>query len=119
MDYQQLFLSPQGRLNRQPFWLVWAAMAALQIAVQLLLASELASLVLALVLLWPGLAIAIKRCHDRDHPGWWLLIGLVPIVGGLWLLVELGFFRGTPGPNRFGPDPLAAEVSPTPKLATD
>jgi uncharacterized membrane protein YhaH (DUF805 family) len=112
MDFQQLFLSPQGRLNRQPFWLVWVAMSALQIAVELIFASELANIVVALLLLWPGLVIAIKRCHDRDRPGWWLLIGLIPVAGGLWLLVELGFLRGTPGPNRFGPDPLADQNAP-------
>ena len=117
MDFQQLLLSPQGRLNRQPFWLAWLAMSALQIAVELIFASQLASIVLALLLLWPNLVVGIKRCHDRDRPGWWLLLGLIPILGALWLLVELGFLRGTQGPNRFGPDPLASEGAETGQLA--
>jgi uncharacterized membrane protein YhaH (DUF805 family) len=32
----------------------------------------------------------------------------VPVIGGLWYLIECGFLRGTPGPNAYGPDPLAA-----------
>jgi uncharacterized membrane protein YhaH (DUF805 family) len=52
--------------------------------------------------------LGIKRFHDRDKSGWWLLISLVPLIGPLWLLVELGFLQGSEGANRFGPDPLAA-----------
>lgn len=54
---------------------------------------------------WPNLAVGIKRCHDRGRSGWFLLIGLVPLLN-LWLAVELMFLRGTVGSNRFGPDPL-------------
>lgn len=56
--------------------------------------------------------LAIKRCHDRDKSGWWSLIQLIPIVGQIWSVVEIGFFAGTPGPNRFGPDPLASNSKP-------
>ena len=51
----------------------------------------------------PSIIVYIKRFHDRDKSGWWVLIGLIPIIGGIWLLIELGFLKGTPGPNRFGP----------------
>lgn len=63
--------------------------------------------ILALVSLWPSLALAIKRWHDRNKSGWWVLIGLVPVIGNLWMLIELGFLRGDDGANRFGP-PAAA-----------
>jgi hypothetical protein len=46
--------------------------------------------------------VYIKRFHDRDKSGWWVLIWLIPIIGAIWLLIELGFLKGTPGPNRFG-----------------
>src|SRR5262249_49812879 len=62
-------------------------------------------LVLAGFCMW--LAVAAKRCHDRDRSAWFLLILLVPYLGQIWLLIELAFLRGTPGPNRFGSDPLA------------
>ena len=79
-----------------------------------------------------SLALAAKRLHDRDKSAWWLLLFyLVPAVldataqalgeatGALvltllgaaisiWAMIELGFLKGTQGPNRFGPDPLGA-----------
>ena len=58
----------------------------------------------SLAVLIPTFAVAIRRLHDTDRSGWWLLIGLVPLLGGLVLLV---FFvlDGTPGTNQFGPSP--------------
>jgi len=53
-----------------------------------------------------ALAVSVKRCHDRDRSGWFLLIYFIPIIGELWVSIELGFLRGTAGANRFGPDPL-------------
>ena len=53
-----------------------------------------------------GYMLAIRRLHDVDRSGWWLLIGFIPIVN-LWLLYLIVFKKGTDGSNRFGPDPLA------------
>ena len=53
-----------------------------------------------------ALAVFAKRCHDLDRSPWFLLVGLIPIVGQIWLLVELGFRRGTVGANGYGADPL-------------
>jgi uncharacterized membrane protein YhaH (DUF805 family) len=53
--------------------------------------------------------VAIRRLHDRDMSGWWLLLMLVPVIGSLALLV-LYVLPGTPGPNRFGPDPLGNDT---------
>lgn len=58
-----------------------------------------------LVIAWIGFAATIRRWHDRDKSGWWTLIGAVPVIGSIWLLVELGLLAGTPGDNRFGPPP--------------
>jgi uncharacterized membrane protein YhaH (DUF805 family) len=57
-------------------------------------------------LLWMNLAVTVKRWHDRNKSGAWLLIGLIPYIGALWSMIELGFLRGTEGPNTYGPDPL-------------
>ena len=81
-----------------------------------------------------GLAIAAKRLHDRDKSAWYLLLfylvpGFLGAIGdasgdigwifhvisfaiSIWALIELGFLRGTAGPNRFGPDPLATTSQP-------
>lgn len=69
----------------------------------------LLSMIAGLAFLIPGLAVAVRRMHDQDKSGWWLLIALIPIIGGIWLLV-LYCTEGTRGPNRFGPDPKGAEV---------
>jgi uncharacterized membrane protein YhaH (DUF805 family) len=63
------------------------------------------SIIWMLVNLLPGIGVGVRRLHDTDRSGWWLLIGLVPLVGAIVLLV---FFcqKGTTGANRFGPDPL-------------
>ena len=51
------------------------------------------------------LAVSVKRWHDRDKPGTWVLINLIPLVGGIWAFVEVGCLRGTFGPNNYGEDP--------------
>lgn len=54
----------------------------------------------------PNLAVQVRRMHDQDKSGWWILIAFVPLIGGIWLLI-LFLIDGTRGPNRFGPDPKA------------
>ncbi|AEB44166.1 DUF805 domain-containing protein [Micromonospora maris] len=62
------------------------------------------SLLVNLAVLLPSLAVAVRRLHDIDRTGWWLLLALIPIVGWIVLLV-FALQNGTPGPNRFGPSP--------------
>ena len=64
--------------------------------------------VMVVLATWIHIAVAVKRYHDRNKSGWWVLIVFLPVIGGLWYLIECGFLRGTPGPNTYGPDPLAA-----------
>ena len=66
--------------------------------------------VFALAMLIPSIAAGIRRLHDTDRSGWWLLIGLVPLIGAIVLIV---FFvsQGTQGPNKYGDDPYAGGVS--------
>ncbi len=66
----------------------------------------------ALALLIPGIAVTIRRLHDTDRSGWTLLFALIPLVGALLLLVFY-ITEGTSGPNRFGPDPKAANAGVT------
>jgi uncharacterized membrane protein YhaH (DUF805 family) len=57
-----------------------------------------------LALLLPTLAVAIRRLHDTNRSGWWILIGLIPLVG--WIILIVWYCEaGTAGANRFGPDP--------------
>jgi uncharacterized membrane protein YhaH (DUF805 family) len=58
----------------------------------------------SLAIILPGLAVAARRLHDTGRSAWWLLIGLVPLVGPIVLLV---FFvqDSQPGSNQYGPNP--------------
>ena len=60
----------------------------------------------AIVAFVPGLACAVRRLHDTGKSGWWILLGFVP-VADIVLLVFL-LLDGTPGANRYGPDPKSA-----------
>lgn len=65
----------------------------------------------ALGIFIPHLAVMVRRLHDTDRRGWWLLLAFIPILGGLVLLVFL-VMGGTRGPNRFGPDPVEVGEGP-------
>lgn len=58
----------------------------------------------SLAVLLPGLAVTVRRLHDVGKSGWWILISLVPIIGGIWLLVLLAT-DSEPGENQYGPNP--------------
>jgi len=127
MSLTQLLFSFEGRIGRAPYWYFVLAVTVLFCAVFAFVgvsmfsgmsvdpsgapvaagggAAAMAMPVLSLLLLWPSLAVAAKRWHDVDKSAWWILINLVPFVGGLIALVFNGFIPGTPGTNRFGPPP--------------
>jgi uncharacterized membrane protein YhaH (DUF805 family) len=127
-----LFTSFDGRINRQKWWLGLIVLMIIQwifyIVVAMIFGGGMMTgidpqdpaavnralgalmvpiIILVLVFLWPTLAIYAKRWHDRGKSGWWMLIILIPLIGPIWTLVELGFLRGTEGQNQYGPDPLA------------
>lgn len=126
---QELLFSFAGRVNRARFWLTLLAVDV--VASVLLSIVQVATgtsfvpdaegnmpspgvgagvivLIILIAWMWIGLAIGVKRFHDRNKSGWWILINLVPVIGGLWYLIECGFLKGTTGPNQYGPDPLAS-----------
>ncbi|MEN6619429.1 MAG: DUF805 domain-containing protein [Rikenellaceae bacterium] len=58
----------------------------------------------SIALLIPSLAVTVRRLHDIGKSGWMILVGLIPVVGTIWLLVLL-FTEGTSASNEYGPDP--------------
>jgi len=61
-------------------------------------------IIYALALLVPSIAVTVRRLHDTDRSGWWILISLVPLLGAIVLIVFM-VLDSTPGQNRFGPNP--------------
>ena len=106
-----LLFSFDGRIGRRTWWL-WGAAAMIGLAIYLTVLLRVAGLskevtdgVVNLLLVWPALAISVKRWHDRDKPGWWALVAFVPVIGWIWVLIENGLLRGTRSANRFGEEP--------------
>lgn len=115
-----IWTSFEGRIGRADYWLkyfvpyiaIYIVLMIVDMSVGLTYdagtgsESGILSSIFVLINIWFGLAVGAKRCHDRNRSGWFQAIMLIPILGWIWLLVELGFLKGTEGENRFGPDPL-------------
>jgi uncharacterized membrane protein YhaH (DUF805 family) len=164
MTLTQLLFSFTGRINRKPWWLATIA-AGVAASVIIAVIEAIARLsghaavdplthhvaptgmlgvltgAVGVANTWIGFALSVKRLHDRDRTGWWLVwqflilvmaviliifavavpeenkalgyglgsgAAILALIISVWLFVQIGFLRGTPGPNRFGPDPLGA-----------
>jgi uncharacterized membrane protein YhaH (DUF805 family) len=131
MSWTDLLFSFRGRIGRGPYW-IYAIVVTVVVGtlfaaagVSMFTAASMgdpatasgggaaatALMVVPLLLLWPSLAVCAKRWHDVDKSAWWILIALVPVVGGLVALVFNGFIAGTPGANRFGAPPRAVATT--------
>lgn len=94
-----------GRSQRREYWMfvlfncIFASVLAL--ADVLLRTGYVLYGMYLLAILLPSTAVAVRRLHDIDRSGWWLLVGLIPVVGNVVLLVFMAT-AGTPGANRFG-----------------
>lgn len=107
----------KGRASRAEYWwffLFMAILVTVATLVDVVLFGEqsLVSFVMVFATLLPSAGVAVRRFHDIDKSGWWVLLGLIPLLG---LLVLLYFFvqPGTAGENRFGPDPRAGGAPAT------
>ena len=96
---RQALFSFKGRVERSMYWRF-----AILPGVLFLTLSSLFDLpmrmgafgftVVGLLVCWIVLAISVKRCHDRGRSGWFVLISLIPLLGSIWLLIDLGFLPG-------------------------
>lgn len=93
-----------GRARRKEFWLfylLFIVAVVVSSAIGNQIGFQWLGNIVVLGLLLPLIACEVRRMHDSDHSGWWIL---VPIANIIFL-----FFEGTKGPNRFGEDPKAGE----------
>lgn len=151
MDWTNILFSFGGRLNRAKYWLVvlinvivWIAFIIVAVTMgvgfnalygmdgggPVIVLLGVAAIVFSL---WTGLATAIKRLHDREKSGWWILVfwvlpgilngasafaadipaiilAIASFAVSVWGFVEIACLKGTTGPNSYGPDPLPAEA---------
>ncbi len=121
MSLRWLLFSFDGRIGRRTWWL-WGVAAMVGMALYLTVVLRVAGAsqnitdgIVNLLLAWPALAISVKRWHDRDKRGWWVLVVLVPVIGWIWAVIENGLLPGTRGANRFGglPDGSSCAHSPS------
>jgi len=103
-----------GRARRSEYW-YWTLAYLIAYIVAVILDSiigiQVFTIVLALAAIVPSIAVGVRRLHDTDKSGWWILIGLIPIIGTIVLIV---FFVTDSGPdNQYGPNPKGA-VDPGP-----
>ena len=105
------YIDFQGRAMRSEYW--WFALFNFAITIVAKIVDYLAigypalQAVVALALILPGIAVGVRRLHDTDRSGWWLLLIFVPLIGAIVLLVWF-CSRGAEGANRFGAAPKAA-----------
>ncbi len=112
-----LLLASQGRVGRRDFWL--KAMVPLAAAMAVAWALDVWAIgtggllfwAVVIAAIWPIIAVNIKRCHDRGRPGWFSLVALIPVVGQIGWLVELGLGASAPGRNIYGADPTASRAA--------
>ncbi|WP_242902929.1 DUF805 domain-containing protein [Actinomadura terrae] len=109
-----------GRASRSEYWwfvLFYMITLAISIALAMTVATFFTLLIWLLVILVPSLGVSVRRFHDIDRSGCWLLVGLVPNVGGL-IVIVFHCLSSTPGPNTYGPpDDPAAQVKAHRKFA--
>jgi uncharacterized membrane protein YhaH (DUF805 family) len=108
------YVNFSGRACRSEYWywILFILIAEIVTGtIDAVLDIRLVTSIFGLVTLLPSITIAIRRLHDLDRTGWWILLGFIPLIG--WIILLIWYVtKGTDGPNRFGPDPLATLAIP-------
>jgi len=154
MDWGHLFFKFDGRVNRARFWIAALVFAVINVVLAILgyvmdqsVVFQALNSMLGIVILIASIAVGVKRLHDRNKSGWYLLLfylvpsilvvigvligafmedsaiiatvlGLLAFAIGVWAFVEMGCLRGTVGVNQYGPDPVAPATIPPVRLQT-
>ncbi|WP_112466707.1 DUF805 domain-containing protein [Streptomyces triticisoli] len=99
-----------GRARRKEYWMFILFNSIVSIVLFVIgqaIDVEILSSLYSLAVLLPSLGVTIRRLHDTNRSGWWILIGLVPLAGFIVLLV-FTVSDSQPGDNQYGPNPKAA-----------
>ena len=154
MNWGDLFFKFNGRVNRARFWIAALIFTAINVVLAILgyvtdqsVVFQALNGMLSIVLLISSIAVSVKRLHDRNKSGWYLLLfyfvpgvlaaasvligefvedsniiatvlALLAFAIIVWVVIELGCLRGTVGVNQYGPDPVAPATIPPVRLPT-
>ena len=154
MDWGHLFFKFNSRTNRAKFWIAGLIFAVINVVMAIFgyvadqsVIFQAVNSMLGIVMLISSIAVGVKRLHDRNKSGWYLLLfyfvpGIVAALSVLigefvedssiiatvlalvafalivWAFVEMGCLRGTIGVNQYGPDPVAPATLPPVRLPT-
>lgn len=110
LDVLRKYAEFNGRARRMEYWMF----ALINFGISILLSvvvgfvsetlASVVSVVYALGVLIPSIAVGIRRLHDTGRTGWWILIGLVPVVGWIVLIIFM-VLDSDAGTNQYGPSP--------------
>ena len=93
------YATVEGRASRSEYWWFFLFSVILQVAADIIGGQALAGLV-TLAMLLPGVGVGGRRLHDIGRSAWWLLIGLIPLIGALVLIYW--FVQPSAGSNQYG-----------------
>jgi uncharacterized membrane protein YhaH (DUF805 family) len=108
-----------GRARRTEFWMFFLINFIISAVLNIVQRSTGSTVVLVISVLYglavliPGIAVTVRRLHDTGRSGGWCWIVLIPIVGGIILIVFCAQ-DGQPGPNQYGPNPKQINAGPEP-----
>ena len=100
-----------GRARRKEYWMFFLFNLIILFVIGLVEgfagSPGIVGMLYSLGVLIPGIAVSVRRLHDTDRSGWWILIGLVPLIGAIVLLVFM-VLDSKPDENQYGPNPKTA-----------
>lgn len=105
-----------GRIRRMGWWIAGIGMSIVSAVVNDIRDRNLNWLlvavfaIIALVVWLIGISLSVRRWHDLNKSGWWVLINIIPVIGWIYSLVMLGFMPGDQGANHYGAPPKAGAI---------
>ncbi|WP_030322253.1 DUF805 domain-containing protein [Streptomyces sp. NRRL B-3229] len=110
LDVLKKYAVFSGRARRKEYWMYMLFVAIIYVVLLVIgIAAKVTWLpiIFYVAILLPSLGVTIRRLHDTGRSGWWILFGLVPLVGGITLFV-FSVLDSEPGDNKYGPNPKLA-----------
>lgn len=105
-----------GRIRRMGWWIAGIAMGLVSTVVENIRDSDTSWVItlvfgiIALIIWIIGISLSVRRWHDLNKSGWWVLVNVIPILGWIYSIVMLGFMPGDQGSNQYGPPPKEGAI---------